>query len=100
MVEIISRLTIDLHKPSRHGTAQIVFRCAPKDRENVKRAAHRVGLPLSEFMRIVMIQAAEQLLASAKPTMYETYDNFAQTIAEPDDVAVKISPLLPPGAKS
>lgn len=91
----VSTIIINFHEQSKRGVAQIVFRCAKGDREIVTRAAHRVGLPVSEFMRLVVIQSAHQILKSAI-TQYEQ-----QTVPEYTDIdRVQVDPSLPPGVKA
>lgn len=91
--EVISKVTIDLFELSRVGAAQIVFRCTHNDRKMVNAAAHRVGLKTSEFMRLVVIQSAQQVLNGAAVRRIEP----ETVVVEPDHV--RIDPTLPPGVK-
>lgn len=94
MVETVSSVTIDLHAQTKRGTAQIVFRCDHDDRDLVGHAAHRVGLRVSEFMRLVIIQSAKQIMAET--VIVRTQDIVRGELIQQDDY---FDPLLPPGAK-
>lgn len=91
MVETVSSVTIDLHATTKHGTAQIVFRCDPGDRKLINVAAHRVGLRVSEFMRLVIIQAAKQILS----------ETVVVKVVDPETPVLNeyFDPMLPPGAR-
>lgn len=91
--EVISKVTIDLYELSRVGAAQIVFRCTHNDRKLVNAAAHRVGLKTSEFMRLVVIQSANQVMQGAAVRRIDP----EPVHVEPEHV--RIDPTLPPGVK-
>jgi hypothetical protein len=91
--EIVSKVIIDLYELSKVGSAQIVFRCTHNDRKMVNAAAHRVGLKTSEFMRLVVIQSAQQVMNGA------AVRRIVEEVPEVEPDHVRIDPTLPPGVK-
>ena len=78
------RIVVDLYSFRRPGSTAVLTRMYIGDKRKIDLAARHLGLAQADFTRMVLIQAAEQILAEAE---------------EPEVPKPKVSPMSVPGKR-
>jgi uncharacterized protein (DUF1778 family) len=63
MVDTVSQVTIDLEEMPTAGPVQTIVRTRQEDKLDIKKAAAKVGMLESDFMRTVLVNAARKVNA-------------------------------------
>jgi len=80
-VALPQRIVVDLYSFRRPGSTAVLTRMYIGDKRKIDMAARQLGLAQADFTRMVLIQAAEQILAEAE---------------EPEP---KVNPMAAPGKR-
>jgi len=83
-VVLPQRITVDLFSFRRAGSSAVLTRMYIGDKRKIDMAARHLGLGQADFTRMVLIQAAEQILAE---------------IEEPEVPKPKVDPMVVPGKR-
>jgi len=83
-VALPQRIVVDLYSFRRPGSTAVLTRMYIGDKRKIDLAARHLGLAQADFTRMVLIQAAEQILAEAE---------------EPEVPKPKVSPMTVPGKR-
>ena len=65
-MQTVSHITINLLTIPDTGSAAIIPRVTMEDRNKINRAALAIGMSQAQFMRTVLVRAAEQVLEEVK----------------------------------